>query len=534
MWTRRGWTALALLTLVHTSACTELSGVYRCGGSAPCIKEGTTGTCEPNSYCSFSDPLCASGRRYSPLSGEGLAERCVDEEPVDGGGGSGGDLTSAPACGAFGQACCPGAPELACGAGLACARGVVCTCIAEISAGANDTCVRRVDGTLLCWGHNNVGQLGGGMIGADQSDPVQVVANASATMPLDQALHVKSGGERDTVGDFACAIRETGAPGKSLLCWGQNQSGELGDGTNVAKAYPVLVGALALAIDPSPHALSVAANHTCARKIDGTIHCWGWGRLGQIGTGTVQDRNDTPAQVTTLGAVPGAQLAGGGSHSCALVAGEVHCWGRNVTLQLGQDFSSETCPGAAHCCVTGSGLDEYCAKTPERVPGLSGVVRLALGHAFTCVQRSDRTVACFGHNNQNQLGHNAGGTSATPGEVLTALGTPLGPVAQIEAGWYHACVIDDARNLYCWGANTTGQLGDGTTANAFAVRANLALPALAVTAGAAHTCALAADGQVYCWGSNDFLQIGQGDRGRELCGGTPCSRMPAVVDLSCP
>jgi alpha-tubulin suppressor-like RCC1 family protein len=173
---------------------------------------------------------------------------------------------------------------------------------AAVSAGAYHTCARLPDGSLKCWGRNTFGQLGNGasltyLIGADPQGtaglyestlppgshsrtPVEVVGISRATAVATGGFHT-------------CAALADG----STKCWGQNDRGQLGDGTNSSKPTPVAVSGLA------PFAaVTAGAWHTCALLPDGAVRCWGWNFAGQLGNGTITDFS-TPVAVTGSGPV---------------------------------------------------------------------------------------------------------------------------------------------------------------------------------------------------------------------------------------
>jgi alpha-tubulin suppressor-like RCC1 family protein len=147
-----------------------------------------------------------------------------------------------------------------------------------IRAGFHHTCALRQDGTLWCWGFNNLGQLGDGST-TDRSTPVRV---GSLTDVVDIALN-----GFDAYGPLAhtCARQSDGA----LSCWGANQFGELGDGATAPKATPTRVPEFADAV-----ALGVGAKHSCTVRLGGTVWCWGADDKGQLGDG---GRVDSPVPV---------------------------------------------------------------------------------------------------------------------------------------------------------------------------------------------------------------------------------------------
>ena len=185
--------------------------------------------------------------------------------------------------------------------------------MAAISAGGAHTCALTTAGGVLCWGWNYYGQLGDGTM-MSKSTPAAVNGLAGGAAALG-AGYVHT-----------CALTTAGR----ALCWGSNDSGQLGDGTTRDKSTPAAVIGLANGIA----AISAGGNHTCALIAAGGALCWGNNDFGQLGDGTTRDKG-TPTMVSGL-ASGVAAISAGGSHTCALTsAGGALCWGNNDSGQLG-------------------------------------------------------------------------------------------------------------------------------------------------------------------------------------------------------
>ncbi len=340
---------------------------------------------------------------------------------------------------------------------------------ARIAAGWNLTCAVRLDGTLWCWGLNATGQIGDGTT-VGKLAPVNVGALGSGV------AEVMAGA------GHTCARTLSGA----LWCWGDNGHGELGDGTTIQKHAPQQV--LALGSGVAAIAKGMSWTWTCARKNDGTAWCWGENQYGALGDGSAVDQH-TPVQVAGLGATV-VELTEGG-HGCARKNdGTVWCWGDNQHGQLGVG-------------------DQIAKPTPVAVTALGvTVAQLDAASGHSCALKNDGTVWCWGLNGWGELGD---GTKVDKNKPVPigALGTN---VAQISAGYLHTCAVKTDGTLWCWGANTYGALGDGTT-----VDSSVPVPITAlgnsvaeVSAGAQHTCARKTNGTVWCWGYNAWGQVGDG------------------------
>lgn len=336
----------------------------------------------------------------------------------------------------------------------------------QLAVGTVHTCAVS-DGQLWCWGQNGNGQLGDGSQ-LDQATPRAVA------IPQASVASVAAGGHH------TCALKTNGA----LWCWGHNGSGELGDGTVVDRPLPTPVTALGADV------AEVAAgwSHTCARKTDGTLWCWGSNADGRLGDGTTQNRV-TPTQVSALGTSV-AQVAAGVAHTCARQSdNSLWCWGYNGVGAIG-DLTTQS------------------RSLPTLVSSLgSDVVEVATG-AHTCARSSDNRLWCWGWNQYGQLGDGSNFNRVTPYEVSNL----LGGVTQVSLGWRHSCALKTDGKLRCWGYNADGELGDGTTFNrAFPVLSSLSASVPGVAAGDSHSCARRADGGIWCSGLNLYGQLGLGD-----------------------
>src|SRR5207247_1488086 len=162
---------------------------------------------------------------------------------------------------------------------------------AAVSAGGLHTCGLTAAGVAYCWGYNGFGQLGDGTT-TDRSTPVLVAA------PAGVSFAAVSAGLRHT-----CGLTAAGA----AYCWGWNASGQLGDGTTTSRPSPVLVAA--------PAGVSFAAvradySYTCGLTAAGAAYCWGDNTSGQLGDGTTTSRSG-PVLVAAPAGVSFAAGAGG-------------------------------------------------------------------------------------------------------------------------------------------------------------------------------------------------------------------------------
>jgi len=295
-----------------------------------------------------------------------------------------------------------------------------------------------------------------------------------------------------------CALTNTG----TVLCWGSNEFGQLGNGGTTNIASPVQVVGLA----SSAVSIAAGSESTCALTSLGTVWCWGDNSHGQLGNGTFA-QSTVPVQVmASTGSAPltdVARIAAGQSHTCAVTnAGAALCWGDNSKGELGNGT-------------------EIVSGLPVPVSGLtSGVATIAAGSDFTCAITTDGGAKCWGDGVSGQLGNATLTNSATPSTVLDPTGTlPLGGVVSISAGFENACALTAESNVLCWGANASGQLGTGTSSSASALPvevldSNGLAPLggiIAISSGLDSNCAITATGTAECWGTNTSGQLGNGN-----------------------
>ncbi len=280
---------------------------------------------------------------------------------------------------------------------------------------------------------------------------------------------------------FTCAVVSGAA-----YCWGENGYGQLGDGTTVRRNFPVTVQGLTSGV------IQVAAGgyHACALLSSGHDKCWGGNRAGQIGDGTYNNSRYTPVEVLGLPEKV-VSISAGGEFTCALLASEhLMCWGYNGFGQLGNGGGGEQ-----HLPVFVSGL-------------ASESTFISAGIAFACAMTNHAGLLCWGQNLHGQLGDGSGSyLSLVPVQVARLAQIPT----TVSAGAENACAVLINTTVQCWGYNAYRQLGNGTLNDSpFPTNVVHLASALAVATGWTHTCALILNEQVMCWGRNENGQLGNG------------------------
>ena len=274
---------------------------------------------------------------------------------------------------------------------------------------------------------------------------------------------------------FACGVTSTGG----AQCWGQNNSGQLGDATFKSHTLPAPVFGLA-----NVTALTTGYQHACALQTGGAVSCWGAGSQGQLGDGTFANARPVAEPVVGLGG-PASQISAGYYHTCAVVMGQVKCWGRGIQNDLDNGSIS--------------------TATPFTVPTISNATQVAGGDEHTCALKSDNTVVCWGWNIYGQLGDN--NVMVAPG-IVGVVG--LGGAAEISSFGDYTCARTQSQTVYCWGMGYNGRLGNGSTLTPqpLPVQVLNVITATKLYTGPDHACVLRSDNTLACWGSGGLGQIG--------------------------
>jgi len=282
--------------------------------------------------------------------------------------------------------------------------------VREASAGYSHSCAVLADGSLWCWGGNELGQFGDGTT-EDQHWPVR------AGTWKDWAF-VAAGFRH------GCGIRAEG----TLWCWGYNNEYQLGDGTRSSRLLPVRVADLA-----QWQAATAGYTHTCGIRSDGSLWCWG-GNDGRIGDGTTGMR---PVPVQVGGWTDWSRITAGQTHTCGLRSdGGLWCWGVNASGELGDGTMTKR-------------------TAPVRIGAATDWTTVSAGSQHTCGVRGNGSLWCWGLNSLGQLGDGTTTTRLTPVRIGALDGW-----ATVSAGHSHTCALRDDGSIWCWGDNGEGQLGD--------------------------------------------------------------------------
>lgn len=380
--------------------------------------------------------------------------------------------------------------------------------ITDVTAGPTATCIVTADQQGYCWGRYP------GRDGLSFSlTPVRIDVTGKVLSIVIGANH-------------RCAqVGEVDADGTKLVtelwCWGDNDRGQLGEGSGATSLRPVKVqGVDSVVFDR----WSAGHSHVCAAEStgEGRIFCWGANNSGQAGTGDGVD-------VTTPTVVPVPEIAGGGGgsggagggaasgaswngilsagsyHTCAIVnrgtVQETYCWGRNDRGQLARD------PAAMSMALEPTYVDDSQAILDT----FGHFDRVFAGGEHTCAraEAEEKPVYCWGANQYGQLGDGTTSTfRAAPKRVS------LGEINSIHIGARHTCASFGEATTFsvqCWGANDVGQIDvEATDYQASPAPIMFGEPVSMAVQKGDHSCAKKADGGLWCWGANESGQLGTG------------------------
>jgi alpha-tubulin suppressor-like RCC1 family protein len=354
------------------------------------------------------------------------------------------------------------------------------------------------------WGANNSGELGTGSTeGPEKCGPE---AKACSTTPV--AVHELSGVSAVAAGQrHNLALMENG----TVMVWGNNETGQLGNGTTTSSPLPIAVSGLS-----EVKAVSAGSRQSLALLKDGTVMAWG----EFPGNGTAKSL--VPVAVSGLSGVLAIAAGGGGfDYSLALLEdGKVMAWGNGTSGQLGNGSTNTS-------------------EVPVEVTGLSeGATAIAAGEAHSLALLKNGTVMSWGVNGAGELGNGGEAQSSVPVAV-----SGLSEVTAVAAGGYHGLALLKNGTVKAWGSNLSGQLGVGTSVGpeqCGELKAACAkIPAVvgklsqvsALARGDFHSLALLKNGTVKAWGNNEKGQLGDGtSTGPEACGVEgSCSTTPVEV-----
>lgn len=284
--------------------------------------------------------------------------------------------------------------------------------------------------------------------------------------------------------DYSCGIKQDG----SLWCWGGNGNGQIGNNSTVTQVTP-------LHIETAHTWKHVATGrfHTCAVRSDDTLWCWGSNLAGRTGLNTTTGNTLVPTQISGGGSWKMTSL--GHDHSCGIKTDNtLWCWGTN---QFGR-----------------TGLNTTSGNTlvPTQVSGGGSWKSVSLGYQVTCAIKSDDTLNCWGNNQYGATALNTTtGNTLVPTQVSGAGSWKIISVGLSNGSNHSGCAIKSDDTVWCWGSNSYGNLGDGSTTQRIVPTAISGGGSWRlIEAGNMHTCGIKSDDTAWCWGYNSEGQLNDG------------------------
>jgi alpha-tubulin suppressor-like RCC1 family protein len=346
-----------------------------------------------------------------------------------------------------------------------------------IQVGWIDVCGLTTSGAIYCWGNNSAGEGGAGNT-TQHSSPTLVTGGYTwASL---------------SVGDqSACGVTTSNVG----YCWGANWNGQIGNGNTTSQSSPTLISG-----SHSWSQISTGENGACGVTTTGVGYCWGAGGNGQLGSGGTPGQQTSPIAVS--GGYTWSQIAEGSASACGVTtSGTGYCWGYNNNGQLGNNsLTQSTTPSAISGNINFSSITAAANNTSSQdtMCGLS-----VGGIAY-----------CWGYNANNQIGDRTTTTRQVPVAVVWV---NVNTTTNVAPGGRTSCAIRNGGIAYCWGDNSYGQLGNGSTLNSSVptmVLGNYTWASISSGTdsydGLATTCGVTTSGAGYCWGSNGNGQGGDG------------------------
>ncbi len=342
---------------------------------------------------------------------------------------------------------------------------------------------------VYAWGYNADGELGNG---SNTDSNVPVAVSTAGVLSGQTVTAVAAGG-----------LHSLALANGQVFAWGSNVVGQLGNGSNTSSNVPVAVSTAGVLSSKTVTATANGALHGLA-VANGQVYAWGGNSDGQLGNGSNTNSN-VPVAVSTAGVLSGltvTAVAGGADHSLAIANGQPYAWGYNGDGELGNGSNTDSNVPVA---VSTAGV--LAGKT---------VTAVAAGNDHNLAVANGQAYA-WGSNSNGQLGNGSNTSSNVPVAVSTAGVLSGKTVTAVAAGEFQSLAVANGQ-VFAWGYNGDGELGNGTTtdSNVPVAVTSFVLSSLDVTevaAGEGSSYALTNTGRLFAWGDNTYGQLGIGSTG---------------------
>ena len=338
----------------------------------------------------------------------------------------------------------------------------------QIAAGDSHSLALDADGNLWTWGSDLYGQVGNGATTGDVTTPAEITAGTTYT-------HIAAGY------GHSLAIDADG----NLWAWGRDHHGQVGNGaptSNVTAPAQITTGTTYTHV-------AAGAYHSLALDADGNLWTWGYDGDGQVGNGATTGDVTTPAEITT--GTTYTNIAAGYGHSLAIDAdGNLWTWGWDYYGQVG------------------NGTPTGNVTAPAQITTGTTYTHVASGAVHSLALDADGNLWTWGYDGDGRVGNGAPtGDVTAPAQVTTDT-----TYTTVAAGYYHSLALDADGNLWAWGNDNDGQVGNGAPTGDVTAPAQITSePTYThVAGGAGHSLAIDADGNLWAWGDDDYGQVGNG------------------------
>eukprot|EP00004_Rigifila_ramosa_P017257 TRINITY_DN4180_c0_g1_i1.p1 TRINITY_DN4180_c0_g1~~TRINITY_DN4180_c0_g1_i1.p1 ORF type:complete len:716 (+),score=105.84 TRINITY_DN4180_c0_g1_i1:32-2149(+) len=366
---------------------------------------------------------------------------------------------------------------------------------------------------LWCWGQGSDGQLGTGST-SDAGTSSMTLASTNVGVTFTALI----GGP---TANHICVITTS----SYLTCWGDNTKGQLGIGTTTDATKPGSYATWSSGSKILVQDGALGYRHSCFVMGDGSheVYCWGEGAYGQLGLGSTTDHNRISLGVGSWSNSP-TKIVAGAAHTCVLLStGRARCWGRNNFGQLGTNNLGENVGDSAGEMNSLTDMYEDISGAQDTV--ISGVVDISAGYWHTCILSlltwtSARYIYCTGINNLGQLGDGTTSDRDLAKKMFTADSSASFVPRAIFLTRDASCMFDTNKGqINCWGDGNEGTLANGLTQvlapstswlTSAAVTSSSSISIQRTANGGDHFCILDSNFEVKCWGGNSHGQIGVG------------------------
>ncbi len=341
--------------------------------------------------------------------------------------------------------------------------------VASVSLGYLHSAAITTNGDLYTWGVNHYGQLGDGTT-TNNYVPKKIMSNVASV----------------NLGDYYSAAITTNG---DLYTWGQNLYGQLGNGeTSAYKANPNPEKIMS-----NVASVSLGDEYSAVITTNGDLYTWGWNNNGKLGDGTTDNRSVPKKIMSNV-----ASVSLGDYYSAVITTnGDLYTWGNNYFGQLGDGTTDNR-------------------SVPKKI--MSNVASVSLGSSHSAAITTNGDLYTWGYNCDGQLGDGTTDNRSVPKKIMSN-------VASVSLGGFYSAAITTNGDLYTWGVNNYGALGDGTTKNCSSVPIKIMenVASISLSLGFYQSAAITTNGDLYTWGDNNYGMLGDGT--------TTSSSVPVKIDI---